>query len=136
MSNGQYVPTCCICRGQHLPLHLPLWCPPPASEPDFPHPGMVNTIEDVQFFRKLRIFQLEPGHAHPDTEPLRFRTSGDDATIIVAQADHRFTACLQCVSPVREVSGSASGGRRAASRFRADCASSSDTAPAGRPCIS
>ena len=48
---------------------------------------LVVAGKNVQFFRKLRLFELEPGGSHLYTQPFGFSTPGNNAAIIV----HRYT---------------------------------------------
>lgn len=56
---------------------------------------LVVAGKNVQFFRKLRLFELEPGGSHLYTQPFGFSTPGNDAAIVVTENDDRFAAQIR-----------------------------------------
>lgn len=56
---------------------------------------LVIAGKNVQFFRKLRLFELEPGGSHLYTQPFGFSTPGNNAAIVVTENDDRFAAQIR-----------------------------------------
>ena len=56
---------------------------------------LVVAGKNVQFFRKLRLFELEPGGSHLYTQPFGFSTPGNNAAIVVTENDDRFAAQIR-----------------------------------------
>ena len=61
---------------------------------------LVIAGKNVQFFRKLRLFELEPGGSHLYTQPFGFSTPGNNAAIVVTENDDRFSAQIRPENPL------------------------------------